>query len=139
MKKVFLFFVLFQTLTYCQLSDKKLLGEVSIFSEPSSEELIKWGEYDKFLLETYNYVKKEKQEAMKYPVNPFKDSIFIKKHIGLTYRDVYRSAKAYKDSLFYKDLDYKNYNDISEWALEKFPSFMKFNLDYNKYLESNKL
>ena len=139
MKKVFLFFILFQTLSYSQYSDKKLLGEISIFSEPSGEELIKWGEYDKFLLETYNYVQMEKQVAINYQMNPFKDSIFIKKHISLTYRDIYRSAKAYKDSLFYKDPNYKTYNNINEWAMEKFPSFMKFNLDYNKYLESNKL
>tara|TARA_B100000886_G_scaffold279765_1_gene203825 strand:- start:21 stop:440 length:420 start_codon:yes stop_codon:yes gene_type:complete len=139
MKRVFLFFILFQTLSYSQSSDNILLGEISIFSEPSSEELIKWDEYDKFLLETYNYVKKEKQEANSYPMNPFKDSVFIKTHKNLTYRDIYRSAKAYKDSLFYKDPDYKTYNNINEWAMEKFPSFMKFNLDYNKYLESNKL
>lgn len=139
MKKVFLFFILFQTLSYSQSSDMILLGEISIFSEPSNQELNKWGKYDKFLLETYNYVKKEKQEANSYLVNPFKDSVFIKTHKNLTYRDIYRSAKAYKDSLFYKDPDYKNYNNINEWAWKKFPSFMKFNLDYNKYLESNKL
>ena len=139
MKKVFLFFILFQALSYSQSSDKILLGEISIFSEPSSEELIKWGEFDKFLLETYNYVQNEKQEAKNYQMNPFKDSIFIKTHVNLTYRDIYRSAKAYKDSLFYKDPNYKTYNNINEWAMEKFPSFMKFNLDYNKYLESNKL
>ena len=139
MKKVFLFFILFQALSYSQSSDKILLGEISIFSEPSSEELNKWGEFDKFLLETYNYVQMEKQEAKNYQMNPFKDSIFIKTHINLTYRDIYRSAKAYKDSLFYKDPNYKTYNNINEWAMEKFPSFMKFNLDYNKYLESNKL
>ena len=81
----------------------------------------------------------EKQEAKNYQMNPFKDSIFIKTHVNLTYRDIYRSAKAYKDSLFYKDPNYKTYNNINEWAMEKFPSFMKFNLDYNKYLESNKL
>ena len=139
MKKVFLFFILFQALSYSQSSDMILLGEISIFSEPSSEELIKWGEFDKFLLETYNYVQNEKQEAKNYQMNPFKDSIFIKTHVNLTYRDIYRSAKAYKDSLFYKDPNYKTYNNINEWAMEKFPSFMKFNLDYNKYLESNKL
>ncbi len=70
-------------------------------------------------------------------MNPFKDSTFIKKHINLTYRDVYKSAKAYRDSLFFKDVDNKNYNNINEWAFEKFPSFMRFNFDFNKYLELN--
>lgn len=70
-------------------------------------------------------------------MNPFKDSIFIKKHINLTYRDVYKSAKAYRDSLFFNDADYKTYNNINKWAFEKFPSFMRFNLDFNKYLELN--
>tara|TARA_B100000941_G_scaffold13040_1_gene8044 strand:- start:224 stop:643 length:420 start_codon:yes stop_codon:yes gene_type:complete len=139
MKKLFLFFILIQTLSYSQSTDKILIGEMSIFSEPSDEQLVKWGEYDRFLLETYKYVKNEKKDARNYPMNPFKDSIFIKKHISLTYRDIYISAKAYKDSLFYKDPDYKTYNGIYDWAMEKFPSFMKFNLDYNKYLESNKL
>ena len=80
MKKVYLFFIILQTLSYSQSSDNVLLGEISIFSEPSNQELNKWGKYDKFLLETYNYVKKEKQEANSYPVNPFKDSVFIKSH-----------------------------------------------------------
>ena len=52
MKKVFLFFILFQALSYSQSSDKILLGEISIFSEPSSEELSRWGEYDKSWLES---------------------------------------------------------------------------------------
>ena len=63
MKKIFLFFILFQTLSHSQHSDEILFGEISIFSDPSSEELKKWGEYDKFLLETYNYVQMEKQEV----------------------------------------------------------------------------
>ena len=70
-------------------------------------------------------------------MDPFKDWTFIKKNINLTYRDKYKSAKAYWDSLFFKDADYKAYNNINEWAFEKFPSFMKFNLDFNKYLELN--
>ena len=57
MKKVFIFLFFFQTLSYSQSSDSILIGEISIFSEPSDEQLIKWGKYDKFLLETYNYVK----------------------------------------------------------------------------------
>ena len=138
MKKVFIFLFFFQTLSYSQSSDRILFGEISIFSEPSDEQLIKWGKYDKFLLETYNYVKNEKNEAGNYPMNPFNDSIFIKKHLNLTYRDIYISAKAYKDSLFYKDPDYETYNNINDWAMEKFPSFMKFNIDYNMYLESKK-
>ena len=65
MKKVFIFLFFFQTLSYSQSSDRILFGEISIFSEPSDEQLIKWGKYDKFLLETYNYVKNEKKEAKK--------------------------------------------------------------------------
>ena len=78
MKKVFIFLFFFQTLSYSQSSDRILFGEISIFSEPSDEQLIKWGKYDKFLLETYNYVKNEKKEAENYTMNPFNDSIFIK-------------------------------------------------------------
>ena len=136
-KKLFLICVVFQTLSFSQISKNISLGEISIFTEPSSEEIIQWAEYDKFLLETYYYVKNEKQELENYPMNPFKDSAFIKKHINLTYRDVYKSAKAYRDSLFFKDADYKTYNNINKWAFEKFPSFMRFNLDFNKYLELN--
>ena len=135
MKIVFLLLIVFQTLSYSQTSKNISVGEISIFTEPSQEEITQWAEYDKFLLETYYYVKIEKQELESYLMNPFKDSTFIKKHINLTYRDIYKSAKAYKDSLFFKDADYKTYSDINEWALEKFPSFMKFNLDFNKYLE----
>ena len=69
--------------------------EISIFTEPSHEEINQWSEYDKFLLETYFYVKNEKQKLENYPMNPFKDSTFIKKNINLTYRDIYKSAKAY--------------------------------------------
>jgi hypothetical protein len=137
MKKVLLFFVLLQTLSYSQTAKNISLGEISIFIELSEEEISQLAEYDKFLLETYSYVKNEKQELENSPINPFKDSTFIKKHINLTYRDIYKSAKAYKDSLFFKDPNYKTYNNINEWALEKFPTFMKFNLDFNKYLESN--
>ena len=137
MKRLFLFFVLLQTLSYSQISKNISLGEISIFTEPSDKQITEWAEYDKFLLETYYYVKNEKQELENYPMNPFKDSTFIKKHINLTYRDVYKSAKAYRDSLFFKDADYKNYNNINEWAFEKFPSFMRFNFDFNKYLELN--
>ena len=137
MKRLFLFFVILQTLSYSQISKNISLGEISIFTEPSNKQITEWAEYDKFLLETYYYVKNEKQELDNYPMNPFKDSTFIKKHINLTYRDVYKSAKAYRDSLFFKDADYKTYNNINEWAFEKFPSFMRFNLDFNKYLELN--
>ena len=137
MKRPFLFFVILQTLSYSQISKNISLGEISIFTEPSDKQITEWAEYDKFLLETYYYVKNEKQELENYPMNPFKDSTFIKKHINLTYRDVYKSAKAYRDSLFFKDADYKNYNNINEWAFEKFPSFMRFNFDFNKYLELN--
>ena len=137
MKRLFLFFVLLQTLSYSQISKNISLGEISIFIEPSDKQITEWAEYDKFLLETYYYVKNEKQELENYPMNPFKDSTFIKKHINLTYRDVYKSAKAYRDSLFFKDADYKTYNNINEWAFEKFPSFMRFNFDFNKYLELN--
>ena len=136
-KKLFLICVVFQKLSFSQISKNISLGEISIFTEPSNEEIIQWAEYDKFLLETYYYVKNEKQELENYPMNPFKDSAFIKKHINLTYRDVYKSAKAYRDSLFFKDADYKTYNNINKWAFEKFPSFMRFNLDFNKYLELN--
>lgn len=136
-KKLFLICVVFQKLSFSQISKNISLGEISIFTEPSNEEIIQWAEYDKFLLETYYYVKNEKQELENYPMNPFKDSTFIKKHINLTYRDVYKSAKAYRDSLFFKDADYKTYNNINKWAFEKFPSFMRFNLDFNKYLELN--
>ena len=137
MKRLFLFFVILQTLSYSQISKNISLGEISIFTEPSDKQITEWAEYDKFLLETYYYVKNEKKELENYPMNPFKDSTFIKKHINLTYRDVYKSAKAYRDSLFFKDADYKTYNNINEWAFEKFPSFMRFNLDFNKYLELN--
>ena len=136
-KKLFLTCIVFQTLSFSQISKNISLGEISIFTEPSVEEITQWAEYDKFLLETYYYVKNEKQELENYPMNPFKDSTFIKKHINLTYRDVYKSAKAYRDSLFFKDADYKTYNNINEWAFEKFPSFMRFNSDFNKYLELN--
>tara|TARA_B100000963_G_scaffold307500_1_gene282561 strand:- start:1781 stop:2197 length:417 start_codon:yes stop_codon:yes gene_type:complete len=137
LKKVFLIFIIFQTLSYPQISKKISVGEISIFTEPSQEEITQWAEYDKFLLDTYYYVKNEKQELESYPMNPFKDSTFIKKHINLTYIDIYKSAKAYRDSLFFKDANYKAYNNINEWAFEKFPSFMRFNLDFNKYLELN--
>ena len=137
MKKVFLLLIVFQTLSYSQTSKNISVGEISIFTEPSQEEITQWAEYDKFLLETYYYVKNEKQELENYSMNPFKDSTFIKKHINLTYIDIYKSAKAYRDSLFFKDADYKTYSNINEWALEKFPSFMRFNLDFNKYLELN--
>ena len=136
-KKLFLICVVFQTLSFSQISKNISLGEISIFIEPSDKQITEWAEYDKFLLETYYYVKNEKQELENYPMNPFKDSTFIKKHINLTYRDVYKSAKAYRDSLFFKDADYKTYNNINEWAFEKFPSFMRFNFDFNKYLELN--
>ena len=136
-KKLFLTCIVFQTLSFSQISKNISLGEISIFTEPSVEEITQWAEYDKFLLETYYYVKNEKQELENYPMNPFKDSTFIKKHINLTYRDVYKSAKAYRDSLFFKDADYKTYNNINKWAFEKFPSFMRFNTDFNKYLELN--
>ena len=136
-KKLFLVYIFFQTLSYSQISKNISIGEISIFTEPSNEDITQWSEYDKFLLETYYYVKNEKQELENYPMNPFKDSTFIKKHINLTYRDVYKSAKAYRDSLFFKDANYKTYNNINEWAFEKFPSFMRFNLDFNKYLELN--
>ena len=139
MKKVVLILIFAQSLSFSQTSKNILIGNISIFTEPSKTELNKWADYDKFLLETYMYVKNEKMEVENYPVNPFKDSIFIKKHKDLTYRDVYNSAKAYKDSLFYKDPKYHTYKNINEWASEKFPSFMKFNSDYNKYLELNKL
>ena len=137
MKKVFLIFIIFQTLSYSQISKKISVGEISIFTEPFQEEITQWAKYDKFLLETYYYVKNEKQELENYSMNPFKDSTFIKKHINLTYIDIYKSAKAYRDSLFFKDANYKTYNNINEWAFEKFPSFMRFNLDFNKYLELN--
>ena len=73
MKKVFLIFIIFQTLSYSQISKNIYLGEISIFTEPSNKQITEWAEYDKFLLETYYYVKNEKQELESYPINPFKD------------------------------------------------------------------
>ena len=78
MKKVFLIFIIFQTLSYPQISKKISVGEISIFTEPSHEEITQWAEYDKFLLDTYYYVKNEKQELESNPMNPFQDQTFIK-------------------------------------------------------------
>ena len=125
--------LLYSLFNYSQINDT--IGNLSVFTEPSKDELILWKEFDIFLLETYNYVKREKIMLNNEIKNPFKDSIFINKFNTVTYRTIYNSAKAYRDSTFYKNGDYKKYKNINQWAIEKFPLFTSFNIEFNKFLE----
>ena len=88
MKKVFLIFIIFLTLSYSQISKKISVGEISIFTEPYQEEITQWAEYDKFLLDNYYYVKNEKQELESYPMNPFKDSNHKKTYKSYLHRHI---------------------------------------------------
>lgn len=133
-KRILVLTILFSSLfNYSQINDT--IGNLSVFTEPSKDELILWKEFDIFLLETYNYVKREKIMLNNEIKNPFKDSIFINKFNTVTYRTIYNSAKAYRDSTFYKNGDYKKYKNINQWAMEKFPLFTNFNIEFNKFLE----
>ena len=55
---------------YSQINDT--IGNLSVFTEPSKDELILWKEFDIFLLETYKYVKREKIMLNNEIKNPFK-------------------------------------------------------------------
>ena len=133
-KRILLITMLFSCLfNYSQINDT--IGNLSIFAEPSKDELLLWMKFDTFLFETYNYVKREKIMLNNEINNPFKDSIFINKFKTVTYRTIYDSAKAYRDSIFYKNGDYKKYKNINQWAIEKFPLFTSFNKEFNKFLE----
>ena len=133
-----LIFLLLHTAIFFGYSqyETKDIGQVSIFEEPTKEELKNWKEFDYFLIETYNYVKKEKTELKSKSNNPFTDSIFIKKFKNVTYKIIYDSAKAFRDSAYHKSPQRENYQNITEWANEKFPLFSKFNREYNKYLNN---
>ena len=133
-----LIFLLLHTAIFFGYSqyETKDIGQVSIFEEPTKEELKNWKEFDYFLIETYNYVKKEKTELKSKSNNPFTDSIFIKKFKNVTYKIIYDSAKAFRDSAYHKSPERGNYQNISEWASYKFPIFSKFNREYNKYLNN---
>jgi len=133
-RKVVLITMLFSnSFNYSQINDT--IGHLSIFNEPSDDMLILWKDFDVFLLETYNYVKREKIMLNNEIKNPFKDSIFINKFKTVTYRTIYNSAKAYRDSTFYKNGDHKKFKNINQWAMEKFPLFTEFNKEFNKFLE----
>ena len=133
-KRILVLTILFSSLfNYSQINDS--IGYLSIFTEPSKDELILWKDFDIFLFQTYNYIKREKIMLNNEINNPFKDSIFINKFKTVTYRTIYNSAKAYRDSTFYKNGDYKKYKNINQWAIEKFPLFTSFNIEFNKFLE----
>ena len=133
-KRILVLAILFSSLfNYSQINDS--IGNLSIFTEPSKDELILWKDFDIFLFQTYNYIKREKIMLNNEINNPFKDSIFINKFKTVTYRTIYNSAKAYRDSTFYKNGDYKKYENINQWAIEKFPLFTSFNIEFNKFLE----
>tara|TARA_B100000902_G_scaffold383385_1_gene422198 strand:- start:3466 stop:3882 length:417 start_codon:yes stop_codon:yes gene_type:complete len=135
MKNVILItLILSNALVYSQDPNKRI-GDLSIFSEPSEDQLELWSQFDKFLVETYNYIKFEKNQLETKDVNPFKDSIFVNEFNEVTYRVIYDSAKGFKDSLFFKDPNVKNYKNINEWAQIKYPLFMKFNKAFNRYLD----
>ena len=133
-KRILVLAILFSSLfNYSQINDS--IGNLSIFAEPSKDELILWKDFDIFLFQTYNYIKREKIMLNNEINNPFKDSIFINKFKTVTYRTIYNSAKAYRDSTFYKNGDYKKYENINQWAIEKFPLLTSFNIEFNKFLE----
>ena len=133
-KRILVLTILFSSLfNYSQINDS--IGNLSIFTEPSKDELILWKDFDIFLFQTYNYIKREKIMLNNEIKNPFKDSIFMNKFKTVTYRTIYNSARVYRDSTFYKNGDYKKYKNINQWAIEKFPLFTSFNIEFNKFLE----
>ena len=117
-----------------QSSPNEIIGNLSIFEDPTLIQLKKWNQFDPFLSETFDYISNEKAELMGKPKNPFSDSLFVKKFKHITYRTIYDSAKAYRDSVYYKSGDINKFGNIYLWAKEKFPDFVKFQTEYNKYL-----